>query len=94
MSEVRDTAEALRALAHALDIPDHVVEDRHIAAFEARYPKGSISLLQAIRFFSDPHACAIVEAFLNVEDPACRRAIAETTKAIAGSFNLKRALDR
>lgn len=85
------TADALRTLAHHLGIPDGVIKDDVIAEFE-RNTHGGIGLIRAVRFFSDPHAAELVEAFLNVEDPAGRRAIANTCRAIAGSFNLRKAM--
>lgn len=84
------TGEALRRLAHLLGIPDGVIDDDVMAAFE-RDTHGGIGLIRAVRFFRDPHAEALVDAFLEVDEVGGRRAVADACRAIAGSFHRRKA---
>ena len=86
-------AEALRTLARLLGIAERAIGADAVAAFE-RDANTALGLTQALRFFSDPYAADLVRAFLDVEDPAGRRAIANTCCAIAGSFGLRKAAPR
>ncbi len=61
-------AEALRALARLLGIAQDTIGTDTVAAFE-RDASAALGLTQALRFFSDPYAAALVRAFLDVEDP-------------------------
>ncbi|MFY9291643.1 MAG: hypothetical protein WAP03_13230 [Methylorubrum rhodinum] len=79
------TADALRLLAHSLGIPDSAIADDVIAAFDRDAHVG-IGLIRAVRFFCDPHANALVDAFLQVEEPGGRRAVVSACCAIAASF--------
>nr|WP_137827746.1 hypothetical protein [Methylobacterium sp. L1A1] len=83
-------ADALRTLAQLLGITEDAIGADAVAAFE-RDTGAALGLTQALRFFSDPCAADLVRAFLDVEDPAGRRAIANTCCAIAGSFGLRKA---
>jgi hypothetical protein len=83
-------ADALRALAQLLGITEDEIGADTVAILE-RDASAALGLTQALRFFSDPYAAALVRAFLDVEDPAGRRAIANTCCAIAGSFNVQKA---
>lgn len=85
-------AEALRALARLLGIAQDTIGADTVAAFE-RDASAALGLTQALRFFSDPYAADLVRAFLDVEDPAGRRAIANTCCAIAGSFDVLKAVE-
>lgn len=82
--------DALRTLARLLGITENAIGADAVATFE-RDAEVALSLTQALRFFSDPYAADLVRAFLDVEDPAGRRAIANTCCAIAGSFGLRKA---
>ncbi|MFG5121840.1 hypothetical protein [Methylorubrum sp. POS3] len=84
-------ADALRTLAQLLGIDEDAIGADTVATFE-RDASAALGLTQALRFFSDPYAADLVRAFLDVEDPAGRRAIANTCCAIAGSFNVQKAV--
>ena len=83
-------ADALRTLAQLLGITENAIGADTVATFECD-ASAALGLTQALRFFSDPYAADLVRAFLDVEDPAGRRAIANTCCAIAGSFNVQKA---
>lgn len=79
------TADALRLLARRLGIPDSAIADDVIAAFDRDAHVG-IGLIRAVRFFADPNAAGLVDAFLTVEGPGGRRAVTSACIAIAASF--------
>ncbi len=85
------TADALRTLAQQLGIPDSAIEDDVVAEFD-RSTSGGIGLIRAVRFFSDPDASRLVDAFLNVNEIGGRRAVADACCNIAGCFNLHKAM--
>lgn len=83
-----DPAQTLKIVADGLGIPESAYADDAVARrleaamLEADGP----SLLRAIRFLADPEGKRIVAAFLGVETPENRKALADAVHGIASAM--------